>query len=211
MDTISRHDAHAVTTLEALADLYPAPKEAVLLKETDYVTEPGRKIIESAPFLIMATATEDGIDCSPKGDAPGFVKMLDERTLLVPDRPGNNRLDGLKNILKNPKVGLIFIVPGSNVTYRVNGNARITTDPDLMKLCEAQGKLPRSVTVVTVEQAFHHCPKALIRSDFWDAGLNPPEGIPTSGTFAAFRTAGGDKDAERYDAEYARRIPGELY
>ncbi len=212
MDTISRTDAHAVTTLEELAALYPAPKDAVFRKETDYVTEPGRRIIEAAPFIILATATGDGIDCSPKGDGPGFVKILDERTLLVPDRPGNNRLDGLKNILANPKVGLIFIVPGANETYRVNGSARITTDPELMKLCEANGKLPRSVTVVSVEQAFNHCPKALIRSDFWNAGKEGrPDGIPTSGTFAAFRDGGDANYEKQYDADYAKRIPNELY
>ena len=212
MDTIDRNTSFDITTLEQLSAIYRAPKEAVLTKQTDFITPPGRALIEASPFIIMATATEDGIDCSPKGDFPGFIKILDERTLLVPDRPGNNRIDGIKNLIANPKIGLIFMVPGAEETYRVNGSARISTDPDLMSRCEANGKPPRVVIVVTVEEAFNHCPKAFVRAKLWQAGMQGrPDGIPTTGSFAAYRE-GYDADyAEKYDTDYAQRIPNELY
>lgn len=218
MDTIAPNlsskvkPSYKVETLDDLAAVYQAPKEYALTKQTDHITAPGRAFIEAAPFVVMATATADGIDCSPKGDAPGFIKILDERTLLIPDRPGNNRIDGMKNLIANPKIGLIFMVPGADETYRVNGTAIISTDPDLMAHCEANGKLPRTVIVVTVEEAFNHCSKAFARSKLWSAGTQGrPDGVPTGGTFAAHRD-GGDADyARRHDRDYAKRMPGELY
>ena len=212
MDTIAPKPSYTVETLDDLAAIYQAPKEYALTKETDYITDPGRAFIEAAPFVIMATSTADGIDCSPKGDAPGFIKILDERTLLIPDRPGNNRIDGMKNLIDNPKIGLIFMVPGADETYRVNGTVTISTDPDLMARCEANGKPPRTVIVVTVEEAFNHCSKAFARSKLWSAGKQGrPEGVPTGGAFAAYRD-GGDADyASRHDQDYAKRMPGELY
>src|SRR5690606_8209317 len=117
----------------------------VATKETDHITEVGRAFIAASPFLVLATSNGTSLDCSPKGDAPGFVQLLDDRTLLIPDRPGNNRIDGMKNLLVSPKVGIIFIVPGSNETYRVNGSARISTDPELLRRFAVGGKLPRVV------------------------------------------------------------------
>jgi len=135
---------------------------------------------------VLASANGTSIDCSPKGDAPGFVQLFDDRTLLIPDRPGNNRIDGMKNLLVNPKVGIIFMIPGSNETYRVTGSATISTDPELLKRFEVRGKPPRVVMVVAVEEAFNHCPKALVRAKLWDATARP-SGAPSHGDFAAAR------------------------
>ena len=215
MDTIDKtdaFDAFAVTTLEDLKEIYAKPADAVNQKQTDFVTPPGRAYIEAAPFMILATVSEDGVDCSPKGDGPGFVQLLDDRTLLIPDRPGNNRVDGMKNIIANPKVGAIFFVPGSNVTYRVNGSARISRDPALLDRFLVNGKPPRVVVVVSVEEAFHHCPKAFVRGKFWEAGAEGA-GKPafTNGTFAAYRDGGDEAYAAKYEADYQVRLKDQLY
>lgn len=212
MDTLGKADPFAVESLEALARIYAAPRDVVLRKETDRLTEPGRAFIAASPFMVLATGAAGGLDCSPKGDAPGFVQALDDRTLLIPDRPGNNRIDGLKNIIANPQVGLIFFVPGANETYRVNGRARISVDPALLDRFLVQGKRPRAVIVVTVEQAFSHCPKALVRSDLWAAGgRGKPATVPSHGAFAAHRDGKDAAYAAEYDRAYAARIPDELY
>jgi hypothetical protein len=200
-----------VTRADELATMYNRPTERVLNKERDYVDALGRAFIAASPFLLLASGGPRGFDCSPKGDKPGFVQVEEDgRTLLIPDRPGNNRLDGLKNMIENPWIALIFLVPGANETYRVNGRARISRDPNLKRRFAVDGKEPRTVIVVTVEQAFPHCPKALIRSNLWRAGAGTrPEGVPTHGNFAAARTPGMDPDA--YNAEYAKRLVTELY
>jgi PPOX class probable FMN-dependent enzyme len=205
-------DDFKVTSLEELASIYKLPQTNVLRKVTDHVTEPGRAFIAACPFLVLATAGEGGLDCSPKGDQPGFVQVLDNRTLLIPDRPGNNRIDGMRNLVVNPQIGIIFMVPGANETYRVNGTATISTDPALLSRFLVGAKLPRAVLVVTVEEAYSHCPKALIRSNLWQAAaVGRPQGAPSHGQFAAYRDGGDDAYARKYDAEYAKRIPEELY
>lgn len=202
---------YSVTTLEELATIYDRPAERVIRKELDHVDTAGRAFIAAAPFCVFASGGKAGLDCSPKGDKPGFVAVEDDgRTLLIPDRPGNNRIDGMKNIVEDPRVGLIFLVPGANETYRVNGRARISVDPALKRRFAVDGKEPRTVIVVTVEQAFQHCPKALVRSNLWKAGAGQrPEGVPTLGDFAAARGQG--IDARGYDAAYAQRMLRELY
>ena len=212
MDTNDSASRFTVDSAQALDAIYTKPANRVIKKVTDTITAPGRDFIAASPFLILATAGDDGIDCSPKGDAPGFVQLLDDRTLLIPDRPGNNRVDGMKNIIANPKVGIIFMVPGANETFRVNGRAEISVDPALLARCQAQDKPPRAVIVVTVEEAFSHCPKALVRSNLWDAATaGRPQGVPTLGSFAAFRDGGDEAYAAKYDAAYAARMPDELY
>ena len=186
MDTIDRNDAYTVSSLDDLTKIYAKPLPNVVTKEADHITEIGRAFIAASPFLVLATSNGTSIDCSPKGDAPGFVQLLDDRTLLIPDRPGNNRIDGMKNLLVNPKVGIIFMVPGSNETYRVAGSATISTDPELLKRFEVRGKPPRVVVVVAVAEAFNHCPKAFVRAKLWDAPVRP-SGAPTHGDFAAAR------------------------
>ncbi|HXG51495.1 MAG TPA: MSMEG_1061 family FMN-dependent PPOX-type flavoprotein [candidate division Zixibacteria bacterium] len=210
MDATDRTAAYDVTSLDDLAKIYARPSPRIATKETDYITEVGRAFIAASPFLVLATSNGTSLDCSPKGDAPGFVQLLDERTLLIPDRPGNNRIDGMKNLIVNPKVGIISMVPGSNETYRVNGTARISTDPELLKRFEVCGKLPRVVIVVTVEEAFNHCPKALIRAKLWDAAARP-SGAPTHGDFAAARDGKDAAYAREYNEKYAERLKTELY
>ena len=205
-------DDFKVTTLEALASIYKPPHANALRKVTDHVTEPGRAFIAASPFLVLATVGEGGLDCSPKGDQPGFVQVFDSRTLLIPDRPGNNRIDGMRNLVVNPQIGIIFMIPGANETYRVNGTAAISTDPALLSRFLVNAKPPRAVLVVTVEEAYSHCPKALVRSNLWQAAVvGRPQGAPSHGQFAAYRDGGDDAYARNYDAEYAARIPKELY
>jgi PPOX class probable FMN-dependent enzyme len=202
---------HILTTADELATCYARPSERVLKKELDHIDALGRAFIAASPFLVLATGCSRGLDCSPKGDKPGFVQVAEDgRTLLIPDRRGNNRLDSLKNLVEDPRIGLIFFVPGANETYRVNGRARISADPLLKRRFAVDGKEPTTVIVVAVEQAFQHCPKALVRSDLWRAGgRGRPKGVPTLGDFAAARTPGTDSAA--YNADYARRMPNELY
>ena len=212
MDASGKPDEFTITSLEGLAAIYKKPLDMVIRKVTDHITEPGRQFIAASPFLIMSTASADGIDCSPKGDAPGFVEVLDSRTLLIPDRPGNNRIDGMKNLVANPEIGLIFMVPGANETFRVNGTARISVDPALLARCLVQGKPPRAVLVVTVKEAYPHCPKALVRSSLWQAAAQGrPAAAPTHGHFAAHRDGGDEAYAQTYNADYGARIPRELY
>ena len=200
-----------VAAIDELATLYARPIERVLKKEIDHVDAVGRAFIGASPFLVLATGSSHGLDCSPKGDKPGFVQVEDDgRTLLIPDRRGNNRIDSLKNLVEDPRIGLIFLVPGANETYRVNGRARVSVDPVLKRRFSVDGKEPTTVIVVAVEQAFQHCPKALVRSDLWKSGsIGRPKGAPTLGDFAAARTPG--TDIAVFDADYARRMPGELY
>ena len=210
MHTIDRTDPPRVASLEDLGKIYAEPLPAIATKETDHITEVGHDFIAASPFLILATSNGDTIDCSPKGDAPGFVQLLDDRTLLIPDRPGNNRIDGMKNLLTNPKVGLIFMVPGSNETYRVNGDATITTDPELLRRFEVRGKPPRVVIVVSVIEAFNHCPKAFVRAKLWDT-TERPAGVPTIGDFAASRDGKDAAYAKNFNENYAVRLKTELY
>ena len=185
--------------------------ERILKKQHDHVSALGRTFIAASPFLVLATGSREGLDCSPKGDRPGFVEVSEDgRRLLIPDRRGNNLIDGLRNLVDDPRIGLIFFVPGVNETYRVNGRARISTDADLRRRFAVNGKEPATVIVVTVEQAFEHCPKALVRSDLWKAAsAGRPEGVPTLGDFVAARDPATNSAA--FDAAYNQRIPNELY
>ena len=184
----------------------------------DHDPEPEQKLVPQGILdltscllsIFIATSNGTSIDCSPKGDAPGFVQLLDDRTLLIPDRPGNNRIDGMTNLLVNPKVGIIFMVPGSNETYRVTGSATISTDPELLKRFEVRGKPPRVVTVVAVDEAFNHCPKAFVRAKLWDATARP-SGAPSHGDFAAARDGKNAAYARDYNEKYAERLKTELY
>jgi PPOX class probable FMN-dependent enzyme len=172
---------HAITSEDELRDILGTPGPRSLLKERPAIDAHARAFIARSPFLLMSTAGPDGrCDVSPKGDAPGFVLVLDENRLVIPDRPGNKRLDGMRNLLANPFVGLIFLVPGREETLRVNGRACITRDPELLGRCAAQDKTPPIAIGVEVEQCFLHCPKAFRRAHFWDADRWPaPDALPS--------------------------------
>ena len=159
---------HLVTTMEQLQALYGEKMGASVVKEIDHINGAYRRLIEAAPFVAIATSGPEGLDCSPKGDPAGFVHILDEKTLAIPDRPGNNRIDGFRNIVRDPRIALLFLIPGVGETLRVNGRASISVDPELMQSFAINGKLPRCVLVVHVESIYFHCSKAIVRSKLWD-------------------------------------------
>lgn len=159
-----------VTSVDELRELTGEPREVSLRKELSALDEHCRAFIAHAPFVLIGTSSADGrCDVSPKGDAPGFVRVLDDRTVLIPDRPGNRRFDGLRNILENPHVGLLFLIPNVQETLRINGRACIIRDEQLLAEMEARGKAPVFGIGVEIEECFLHCPKAFIRSSLWDA------------------------------------------
>ena len=160
---------HLITTMDQLESLYGEKLPTSMIKEIDHISEGYRKLIEAAPFIAVATSGPEGLDCSPKGDAAGFVRILDDRTLAIPDRPGNNRIDGFRNIVRDPRIALLFLIPGIGDTFRVNGTAVITDDEELLSASEVNGKVPRLGIVVSVTEAYTQCAKALIRSDLWNS------------------------------------------
>lgn len=195
----------------ALLALYGVPVGASLAKEVDYLHPHYRAMIAAAPFMVLATSGPDGLDVSPRGDAPGFVTVADDKTLLIPDRRGNNRTDSLKNIITDPRVALLFLIPGVGETLRVNGRAEISVDPELLARFPAQGKLPRSVLVVHVETVYFQCPKALVRSDLWNPDKRiDRKSLPSTGTIMADITK-GEFDGEKYDREYPERLKATIY
>jgi len=202
---------HLVTTLEQLDALYGKKNPNSIVKEIDHLSDGYRKLIEAAPFVAIATGGPDGFDCSPKGDAPGFVRILDDKTLAIPDRPGNNRLDGFRNILRDPRIALLFLIPGVGETFRVNGRASISIDPDLMESFAVNGKLPRSVLIVHIETAFFHCSKAIVRSKLWSEETKiDRKSLPSTGTILA-ELSHGELGGETYDREASEKIKAQLY
>lgn len=202
---------HHVTSLDELAELYGEPPEAAILKEQTRIIPEYRAFIEAAPFLVLATSGPEGLDCSPRGDPAGFVRVRDERTLLIPDRRGNNRIDSLKNIVRDPRVALLFVIPGIRETIRVNGRAAISADPDLAESFAMQGKAPRTVLVVTAESVYFQCSKALVRSRLWDpASQVDRTSLPSAGDILAACTE-GRVGGETYDRAYPERIKATIY
>ena len=190
-----------------LRDIYGAPNERSLKKELTRFDRHCRNFIGLSPFLVIASSDPSGrCDASPKGDMPGFVRVVDDTTLLIPDRLGNNRVDTLGNLLARPGVGLIFFVPGINETLRVNGRASVTTDPALLEPLAVNGKVPRSGILVAAEEIYFHCGKALIRSDLWNPDKRVARGSwPSLGRIIAEQIGGMDPDeAERQTAESYR-------
>ncbi len=161
--------AAQIETKEELREFYGPANERSVKKQMAKLDEHARNFIALSPFMVISSATADGADASPKGDPPGFVKVIDEGTLLIPDRPGNNRVDTMSNIVENNHVGLLFLVPGMCETLRVNGRARITTDPEVLEPLSVKGRLPKSAMIVDVDDVYLHCGKALIRADLWNA------------------------------------------
>ena len=202
---------HVVTSIDALERLYGEPYGPSIAKETDRITAHYRAFIEAAPFFALASSGADGLDCSPRGDTPGFVRVADEKTLLIPDRRGNNRIDTLRNILHDPRVALLFLIPGCGETIRVNGRAQISTDPALTQSFVVDGKIPRSVIVVSVDRIFYQCAKAIVRSKLWDASRHiDRKTLPSAGTILADLTQGKLGGAE-HDRAAPERLKATLY
>lgn len=204
-------DAHRVTSAAELAALYDAPSERAVLKQIDHLDEHCRAFIAASPFLLLATCGAAGADCSPRGDHAGFAEVADDRTLLVPDRRGNNRLDSLRNVVENPAVGLLFLVPGVGETVRVNGHGWISRDPALLERFAIRGAAPKTVLVVRVAEAFLQCSKALVRSELWNPARHVARSsLPSFGTMLAAHTS-GRVDAAEYDRGADARVLETLY
>ena len=202
---------HRVTTLAALEVLYDKPYGPAIVKEIDRINPHYRKFIEAAPFFALATSGPDGLDCSPRGDAPGFVRVADEKTLLIPDRRGNNRIDSLRTIVSDPRVALLFLIPGVGETIRVIGRASISTDPALTETYIVNGKAPRSVIVVAVERVFFQCTKAIVRSKLWDPARQVDrKSLPSAGTILG-EISGGKIGGPEHDRAQPQRIKETLY
>jgi len=188
-------DEHSITTVEQLRELYPPPKERSVRKELDHLDQHCRDFIALSPFLLVASASSAGAcDVSPKGGPPGFVRVLDDHRLVIPDATGNRRLDGLQNMIENPHVGLVFLIPGMGETLRVNGAVELTRDPALLEGLETAGKPPALALVVTAEQVYLHCAKCIIRSKLWQPESWPAE-LPSAAEILSDHIGIGDVDA----------------
>lgn len=200
-----------VAGVAELNALYGEPGEASLLKVADRLTPSYRRLIDAAPFFVIASAGTEGLDCSPRGERGEAVRVLDERTLAIPDRRGNNRIDTLSNIVRDPRVGLLFLLPGSVTTVRVNGRAMVTLDGELLESLRRDGKTPRSAIVVTVEQIYTQCGRAIVRSELWNPAHHVAPGeLPTAGDVLVEQSA-GRFDGEIYDREWPERAAKTLW
>lgn len=203
-----------ITSIEALEAVYGPPVDRAYWKEIDHINDHYRQFIEASPFIVMATYGEKGIDCSPRGDPAGFVRVEDEKHLLIPDRRGNNRLDSLRNLIHNPQVGLIFLVPGAGETIRVSGTADIIVDEELCGSFSIHGKPATSVLRINVEKAYFQCQKAIVRSKLWDADSQVDrKELPSAGdmvkVFAQMQKI--DFDGAKYDKEYPEHMKKTIY
>ena len=194
-----------------LEAIYGKPAEAATVKEVNWITPHYRAYIEAAPYAARATSGPEGLDCSPRGDKPGFVRVHDERTLMLPDRRGNNRIDSLRNIVRDPKVALLFMIPGIGNTLRVNGRAHLSVEPGLLESFAVEEKAPRSVTVIEVEAVYFQCARALVRSELWNPERHvDPKSLPSAGQILAALSqdrVGGEK----YDREWPGRAAATMW
>ena len=203
--------SHTLTTIAELEALYGKPVEAATVKEVDRITPHYRAYIEASPFATLATIGPEGIDCSPRGDRPGFVRIHDEKTLMLPDRRGNNRIDSLRNIVRDPRVALMFLIPGSGNAIRVNGRAHISADADLLASFKVDGKAPRSVLVMTVEDIYFQCARAIVRADLWNPDKRvDPSSLPTPGRILAEMSENRIGGAE-YDRAWPARAAATMW
>ena len=195
----------AVSTIAQLEAIYGVPNDASTVKVADRVTPPYRVLIEKSPFAALATSGPEGLDCSPRGDLAGFVRIHDDKTLMIPDRRGNNRIDSLRNIVRDPRVALLFLIPGCGTTLRVNGRAHLSVDLELLASFVIEGKKPRTVIVMTIEELYFQCARAIVRSDLWNPDKRvDPTALPSPGEILASMsddTVGGEK----YDREWPER------
>jgi len=203
-------DGNRISTIEDLEALYGEPMPMALTKELDHISDHYRVFIEKAPFVALASAGPEGLDASPRGDPAPIVRVLDKRTVALPDRRGNGRIDTLRNIVRDGRVALLFLIPGIGETLRINGRAELTTDPELCASFEMQGKPPTSVAIIRVESCYYQCPKALVRSKLWDASTHiDRKELPSNGEMIQALNDGFDGEA--YDKAYPQRIKDTIY
>ena len=204
-------DEHAIDTLQCLEALLGQPSDASLSKEVPYIHPAYRAMIAASPFAVLATTGPGGLDASPRGDPAGFVQLQDDKTLLLPERRGNNRADSLRNIVADPRVALLFLIPGVGETLRVNGRARISVASDLLARFVVNGQPPKCVIVVDVETVFFQCARAIQRSQLWSTvPTGTPRPVPTPGAILAAITQ-GQFDGASYDRELPARQQATLY
>ena len=200
-----------IATIEQLEAIYGQPNEASTVKVANRITPQYRVLIDKSPFAALATCGPEGLDCSPRGDLRGFVRVHDEKTLMMPDRRGNNRVDSLRNIVRDPRLALLFLIPGSGSTLRVNGRAHVSVDPDLLLSFGVDGKVPRSVMVMTVDEIYFQCARAIVRSDLWNPDQQvDPKSLPTPGQILADMSENG-VGGEDYDRAWPERARHSLW
>jgi uncharacterized protein len=202
---------HIIRDIAALEALYGEVNEASALKEISYLHPHYAAFVKASPFAVLATVGPHGLDASPRGDPPGFIEIVDDKTLLVADRRGNNRIDSLRNIIADPHIALLFLVPGVGETLRVNGTAEISTDPELLARFAVNDKAPRTMLVIHIESVFFQCSRALIRSELWNPDRHiDRKALPSTGQILAAVT---DQriDGETYDRELPPRLKATLY
>ena len=200
-----------IGSVEALEALFGQPAQASLAKELDHIDEYYRQWIAASPFLALATVGPDGLDCSPRGDPRGFVDVVDANTVILPERRGNNRIDSLRNLITDPRVALLFLIPGLGETLRINGRARISTDPVLLARYAMDGKQPKVVLVIGVETIFFQCSRAVARAGLWDASRHVGRGsLPTPGQILE-RASKSAIDGAAYDGALPERVKTTLY
>lgn len=206
---------HIIEDVAELEAIYGTPADASIVKESTHITEEYRQLIAASPFFALASSGAEGLDCTPRGDLKGFVRIHDDKTLMIPDRRGNNRIDTLRNIVEDPRVALLFLIPGSGTTLRLNGRGKISVDPALLESFEEQGKAPRSVLIVDIDVIYFQCARAIMRSKLWDAEQHvDPKSLPTPGQILAAQTKARDDggiDAEAYDAEWPGRAAKSMW
>jgi uncharacterized protein len=200
-----------IASLDELHALYGQPVPTSILKEIDYISDHYRQFIEAAPFMVLATSGPEGLDCSPRGDPAGFVRVVDHKTLMLPDRRGNNRLDSLRNIVRDPRVAMLFLIPGIGDAMRVNGRAVLSTNVELRNSFAMGDKVPACVLVITVEKIYTQCQKAIVRSGLWDpAAQIARSSLPTSGQMMEALSC-GTVDGAAHDAAYPERLKQTIY
>ncbi|WP_289296589.1 pyridoxamine 5'-phosphate oxidase family protein [uncultured Reyranella sp.] len=194
-----------------LEAIYGRPLETSTVKEVNWITPHYRAYIEASPYAALATCGPEGLDCSPRGDKPGFVRIHDEKTLMLPDRRGNNRIDSLRNIVRDPRVALLFMIPGVGNTLRVNGRAHLSVAPDLLESFAVEEKAPRSVTVIEVDAVYFQCARALVRSELWNPARHvDPKSLPSAGQILA-GLSGERVGGETYDREWPGRAAATMW
>jgi PPOX class probable FMN-dependent enzyme len=204
-------DPHVLDSAQALDAIYGNALPQALNKEIDYISDHYRAFIEHSPFALIASVGPEGVDCSPRGDPAGFVEVIDRHTVLIPDRRGNNRIDTLRNVVRDPRVSLLFLIPGVGETLRINGRAEITVDPALLERFEMQGKQPRSVIRVTAERVYFQCQKALARSGLWKSESQiERSALPSAGDILQ-GLSDNSFDGEAYDKNYPERLKQTIY
>lgn len=201
-----------VETIEQLEAIYcDSPVAASKVKELDHISDDYAALIAASPFVAFSTCGPEGLDCSPRGDTRGFVRVVNPRTLAMPDRRGNNRIDSLRNIMRDKRVALLFLIPGSGTTFRVNGTAMISTDPDLLSSFAVDGKPPKTVIMITVQAAYLQCARAIVRSRLWDESAQIDQAsLPSPGAILD-RITTGEIDGKRYDDEWPDRARRSLW